>query len=45
MQIIFSGRLGSLSSFLSFENRVPPKPVLGDVAGVVQFITGHEQTQ
>ena len=25
-------------------SRVPPKPVLGDVAGVAHIITGHEQT-
>ena len=30
---------------MSFENRVPLKPVLGDVASFAHFITGHEQTQ
>ena len=49
-QIIFSGPLGSLSSFLAFffffkKNRDPLKPVLGGVAGVAQFIIGHGQTQ
>ena len=29
--------------FYSFENKAPLKPVLGDVAGVVHFITDHEQ--
>ena len=28
-----------------FENIVPLKPVLGGVAGVAHFITGHEQIQ
>ena len=46
VQIIFPGPLGSLSSFNSyFENRVLIKPVLGGVAGVAYFITGHEHTQ
>ena len=43
VQITFSGPLGSLNSFQSFENSVPLKPVLGGLAGVAHFITGHEQ--
>ena len=31
--------------FSRFDNRVPLKPVLGIVAGVAHFITGHGQTQ
>ena len=31
-------------SINSSEHRVPPKPVLGGVAGVAHFITGHEKT-
>ena len=38
VQIIFSGHLGSLN----FDNRVLLKPVLGGVAGVAYFSTGHE---
>ena len=34
-----------LTNQWSFENRVPLKPVLGDVADVAHFITGQEQTQ
>ena len=34
VQIIFSDPLGPLSSFQSFENRVPLKPVLGGMAGL-----------
>ena len=37
VQIIFSGPLGLLSSFLVFENRVPLKTVLGGVAGVAHL--------
>ena len=34
-----------MSSFLSFENKVLLKLVLGGVAGVAYFIIGHEHTQ
>ena len=42
VRIIFSGPLGILMSFTSFENRVLLKAVLVDVAGVAHFITGHK---
>ena len=50
VQIIFSGPLGSLNSFLVFflnwrQNRVLLKTVLWSMAVVAHLITGHEQTQ
>ena len=43
--IIFSGPLGSLSSFIDVLKIVLINPVLESVADVAHFITDHEQTQ
>ena len=45
MQIIFSGPFAIIGFILSYpENKVLPK-VLGGVASVARFITGHEKDQ